>query len=374
MNIELYRSEFPITQTCCFLNHAAVSPLSQRVVRAINELCQEMATQGIRRYPQWECRIEEVRALFAKLIGANSNDIAFVTNTSEGLSIVASGYPWRQGDKVITVQPDFPSNIYPWMNLQRLGVRVVVVNRREGRFDVEDVKRAIGPGTRMLAVSSVDFSSGHYCDLKALGELCQQKGIVFCVDAIQSLGLIPMDVKDFGIHILAAGGQKWLLGPMGCGGLFVAEEVRSVIHPAHVGWKSVINEEDFFHIHFHLKHQTSRFEPGTLNLFGIYALGAAIELLLEVGVERIYERVMGLNDQFIHEMRQRGIQITSPLAPDERSGILCFSPSSDAKKLFSHFVAHGVMVSERNGKIRISPHFYNNYEDVERFFDVLDTI
>ncbi len=372
MNTQSYRSEFPITDRYCFLNHAAVSPLSRRVVRAVKELSEDMATQGIAGYPKWQARIEEVRALFSELIGARATDVAFITNTSEGISAIASGFPWRAGDKVITVQPDFPSNIYPWLNLERLGVKVITVKRRNGRFSVDEVRKATEPGVKILAVSSVDFSTGHYCDLKGLGDFCRQKGIVFCVDAIQSLGLIPMDVKRFNIDVLAAGGQKWLLGPMGCGGLFVSERIRNLVHPQVVGWKSVVDEQDFFKIQFELKKDAARFEPGTLNIFGIYALGAAMELLREVGIEDIYRRVLDLTDQFIDGLKKRGLRVTTPLEPNERSGIVCFEPQSDPKDLFTYFLSHGVMVSERNGKIRISPHFYNDSEDVERFFGVLD--
>ena len=310
---------------------------------------------------------------FAELIGAEARDVAFITNTSEGLSAIASGFPWKASDKVITVQPDFPSNIYPWMNLERLGVKLITVKRRNGRFSVDEVRKAIEPGVKILAVSSVDFSTGHYCDLKGLGDFCRQQGIVFCVDAIQSLGLIPMDVKALGIDVLAAGGQKWLLGPMGCGGLYVSERIRNLVHPQVVGWKSVVDEEDFFKIQFELKKDAARFEPGTLNVFGIYALGAAIELLMEVGIDNIYRRVIDINDQFVDGLTQRGLKITTPLERSERSGIVCFKPEADPKEVFTHFLSHGVMVSERNGKIRVSPHFYNNSEDVERFFEVLDS-
>jgi len=342
-------------------------------MESVKTLARQMSMDGIAYYSQWEAREKEVRDLLGRLIGAEARDVAFISNTSEGLSIIATGFAWRAGEKVLSIQPDFPSNIYPWMNLERVGVEVVVVKRREGRFSIKDVATALKPGVKMITVSSVDFASGHYCDLEGLGELCKEKGLILCVDGIQSIGVIPVDVKKYGIHVLAAGGQKWLLGPMGCGLLFVSHEVRDLIHPTHVGWKSVIDEEEFFDLRFELKRDCARFEPGTLNLFGIYALGAAVELLLEVGVDQIRDKVLATNDLFIQGLKSRGLKIASPLDREERSGILYFIPPGDATRCYLHLQKHNVMVSERNGKIRLSPHFYNNEDDVTHFFQALDS-
>ncbi|UCF56466.1 MAG: aminotransferase class V-fold PLP-dependent enzyme, partial [Deltaproteobacteria bacterium] len=198
-------------------------------------------------------RIREVRHLFAELIHGDPSEIAFVGNTSEGLSAIAAGLEWKKSDGVLVPKPDFPSNIYPWVNLERQGVRVHFFQRRDGWFGVEEVDKALGPGTRLLSVSSVDFATGFLCDLEALGDFCRRKGLLFCVDAIQSLGLIPIDVKRYGIHFLASGGHKWLLSAMGCGVLFVSRDVDNLVHPERVGWKSVVQEEEFFRLQFDLK-------------------------------------------------------------------------------------------------------------------------
>jgi cysteine desulfurase / selenocysteine lyase len=371
-NLERFRSEFPIVEEYTFLNHAAVSPLSRRVVRAVSALSEDCCRRGISLYPSWQERIREVRALFGALIHAEGEEIAFVGNTSDGLSAVAGGFPWKPGDKVLIPEPEFPANIYPWMNLERLGVEVRFMKRREGRIGPEDVKRSLAPGVRMISVSSVDFSTGHACNLKALGELCREKGLFFCVDGIQSLGVLPMDVKDFGIHFLSSGGHKWLLGPMGCGGLYISKEVNPLVHPLRVGWKSVEEEEDFFRVHFDLKSTAEKFEPGTLNLMGIYGLGAAMDLLFEIGLQAIRERIMELQDHFLRGLRKRDLRVVTPLGEGERSGILSFAPRGEAKALFHHLLLRKVMVSERGGLIRISPHFYNNEEDLQRFFEALD--
>ncbi|NIR14219.1 MAG: aminotransferase class V-fold PLP-dependent enzyme [Desulfobacterales bacterium] len=232
--------------------------------------------------------------------------------------------------------------------------------------------KALVPGTRLLSVSSVDFATGFLCDLEALGEFCRKKGLLFCVDAIQSLGVVPIDVKKCKIHFLASGGHKWLLSAMGCGCLFVSKDVDHLVHPAQVGWKSVVQEEEFFQIQFDLKPDALRFEPGTMNVAGIYALGAALELLMEVDVENVYAHVMALNDLLYEGLKERKVRIVTPMGTNERSGILSFIPSSNPKSLHIFLSKEMIRVSLRNQMIRLSPHFYNNKDDIDLFFQVLD--
>jgi cysteine desulfurase/selenocysteine lyase len=374
MDLSAYSAEFPIRERYVFLNHAAVAPVSHRVSRAVSSLADEMCRCGIDGYPRWMEGVGAARRQAARLLGAGAHEIAFVTNTSEGLSVIAGGLDWRVGDRVLVVRPDFPSNIYPWMDLERKGVAVNYVSRREGRIQVEDLEKALRPGTRLLTVSSVDFLSGYLADLAAMGAFCRQKGLLFCVDGIQSLGLVPVDVKSCRIHFLSAGGHKWLLGPMGCGVLYVAQEVVDLVHPTSVGWKSVRGENDFFTIRLDFKPDALRFEPGTLNLLGIHGLGAALDLLLEVGVERIFEGVLEVNDLFVQGLRRRGLKIVTPLEQASRSGILSFMPKADPEKTFYTLMEEKIMVSQRKGLIRLSPHFYNSEADVRRFFEVLDRI
>ena len=308
----------------------------------------------------------------ARLIGADASEVAFVANTSDGVSAVAQSLGWREGETVLVPRPDFPTNIYPWMHLERWGVRVRFYERREGRFDVSDVESALVPGTRLLTVSSVDFASGFACDLEALGAFCREKGLLFFVDAIQGLGALPLDVRRCGIHFLAAGGHKWLLSAMGCGLLFVAKTAQDGLVPDRVGWRSVKDEMDFDALHLDLKPDATRFEAGSLNLPGITALGASVGLLLEAGSDGIRERILALNNRFCQGLEERGLRVVTPMAPGERSGILCFEPPGDPDALWRFFAENRVSVSLRRGVIRLAPHFYNHAGDVERFFRVLD--
>ncbi|MBW1943650.1 MAG: aminotransferase class V-fold PLP-dependent enzyme [Deltaproteobacteria bacterium] len=372
MDFEGYRSQFPITNTYTFMNHAAISAPPVIVARAVQELLHEFTHSGISCYPKWMKRVEEVRGLASQLIKASPEEIAFTGNTSEGLSTVAAGLQWKNGDSILVPRPEFPANVYPWMNLERRGVKVHFFDREDGRFDIGKIEQVLVPGTRLISVSSVDFATGYHCDLEALGDYCRRKDLLLCVDAIQSLGVVPMDVKRCGIHFLAAGGHKWLLSTMGCGFLYISGEADGLLHPSRVGWKSVVEEEDFFRVHFDLKPDALRFESGSMNVAGIYALGAAMDLIMEVGVENIFRRITALNDALIRGLQDRNERIITPLDPGERSGIVSFVPSSDPKALYDYLSQEHMAVSLRNDMIRLSPHFYNNMDDIHRFFEVLD--
>jgi cysteine desulfurase / selenocysteine lyase len=367
-----YRSEFPITENYVFFNNAAISSPPLRVSQAVTELFHQHSRTGITRYPEWMKQVDRTRALFAELIHASPAEIAFTGNTSDGLNIVAGGISWKAGDRVMVTVPDFPSNVYPWVNLERMGVEPYFLQKMNGRFDSKDVQRVLRPGTRLIAVSSTDFSTGFRCDLHELGEFCRQRGILLCVDAIQSLGAVPLNVKESGIHFLACGGHKWLLSTMGIGALYISNEANDLVHPARVGWRSVQDEDDFFNLDLKLKTDARRFETGTLNISGITALGAALEMLLEIGMERIHERILGLNDSLGLGLKKRGFRITSPEDRQQRAGILCFVPD-DAADLFRYFFEHNVLVAQRGDAVRLAPHFYNDEGDIGKFFDVLDT-
>ena len=371
MDFAPYRAQFPVSREFTFLNHAATAAPPQPVVEAVAGFLAECSARGSLDYGRWLARLAGVRRRAAGLIGAADDEIAFVPNTSAGLATVAEGLRWRPGEAVLVAVPDFPTNVYPWQHLERKGVTVRFVERRSGgRLGPADVEKALVPGARLLAVSSVDYVTGFAADLPALGAFCRRQGLLFCVDAIQSLGVLPLDVKACGIHLLAAGGHKWLLGPMGSGLLFVDRSVADLIEPPLVGWKSMVDEENF-NLHFELKRDAGKFEPGTLNLPGIFGLGAALDLLQSVGVDNIRQRVLALNDRFAAGLRERGLEVVSPRGETERSGILSFCPPGDALLCFRFLAERRAVVSPRGGMIRLSPHFWNDESDVEAFFQAL---
>ena len=354
------------------MDHARVAPLPRPVQAAITAFAAEACEQGTAHYGEWLKEVEIVRARFAKLINADVSEVAFVKNTSEGLSIVANGIDWKEGDNVVVPDIEFPANVYPWMNLQRRGVEVRFVKAVRGRVPFEQITAQVNSRTRVLSISSVEFNSGFRNDLKRIGEFCKEKGIYFCVDAIQSLGVIPMDVKEFNIDFLAADGHKWMLSVEGLGGFYISKRVLEDIHPAVVGWDSVVDSADYGNYDFTLKPDATRFEEGSLNTLGIYAFGAALALLEEEGIDHIEKRVLYLGDCILEYLRHSKFKILSSTEPGERSGSVCFAGEIDYKKLAVFLRERNVIVSVRDNFVRLSPHFYNTEEEIERFFALLD--
>lgn len=372
MNLEKIRREFPVVGNRIFFDHAGVSPLPMRVRKAVNAFAEDASSFGTANYSDWMARVENVRASFARLIHAESSEVAFVKNTSEGISIVANGLDWKPGDNVVIPDVEFPSNVYPWWNLKRLGVETRFVHAVDGRVPFDDLAARVDDRTRIISVSSVECNSGFRNDLNRIGVFCKEKGILFCVDAIQSLGVLPMDVKRDHIDFLAADGHKWMLSVEGLGGFYISTEILDKIHPAVVGWGSVINPLDFMNYDFTLRPGARRFEEGSLNTLGIQAFGAALSLFHEFGVDNIERRVLSLGDGILDELRRRGLKVLNSMIPEERSGIISFTGEFDLKKFAEYMAVNRASLTARDGMVRLSPHFYNSENEIEGFFELLD--
>jgi selenocysteine lyase/cysteine desulfurase len=370
--IEKYRREFPVVENYIYLDHAGVAPASLRVKSAVEVFLRESSEGGAFHYPAWAHRVNEVRTSCARLIHAEADEIAFVKNTSHGLSLVAEGINWKAGENILFYEREFPSNIFPWQNLKRKGVEARLVPFRNGRVQIEDIERLMDSRTRMVTVSSVQFSNGFRIDLKRLGGLCRDRNILLCVDAIQSLGMIPMDVQACNVDFLSADAHKWLLGPEGIGIFYCRKELTERIAPSLIGWKSVQNEFDFDQPHLVLKRDAQRFEEGSMNLMGVFGLGAAVELLLEASIEDIEQHVLDLGDEIIEEADKRGFEILTPRERRERGGNVTFRGHFDQEAVRSGLREKGIMVNVRGGGLRVSPHFYNIESDIERLFEAID--
>lgn len=372
--LSLFRKEFPVVENCLYLDHAGVAPVPSRVKDKVGMLFEELTGWGILRYQDWQEEIERTRMSASALIGASPGEIAFIKNTSQGISIVAEGLNWEPGDNVITFDRDFPSNLYPWMNLRRKGVEVKQVSLRSGRIHVEDIERLIDSRTRVMTVSSVQSVNGFMIDLQALGELCRDREVLLFVDAIQSLGAVPMDVKKCGIDFLAADGHKWMLSPEGTGIFYCREGLSELLNPNLIGWKSVVHDHEFEKISLDLKNDAGRFEEGSLNTLGIYALGASLLLLEEAGLENIHARVLDLGDLVIGQARQRSFRVETPEERESRGGIVSFSGDFNEKKLCEELRNLNIVVNERGGALRVSPHFYNTEEEIMELFLNIDLL
>jgi cysteine desulfurase/selenocysteine lyase len=369
-----YRVEFPIAKNFIYLDHAAVAPLSKRVKDAVTEFLTEATESAYFRYSYWMDRVEGIRGRCAELVGSEKQEIAFIKNTSHGISLVAEGLDWKEGDNVIIFEKEFPSNVYPWLNLERKGVKVKFIPARGNMIYVDDVENMINAHTRLLSISSVQFSNGFRVDLERLGELCSRRKVLLFVDAIQSLGIAPLNVIASGIDFLASDGHKWLLGPEGAGIFYCRHELAELLKPSLIGWKSVVNENDYDNIDFRLKTNSLRFEEGSFNVMGITALGAAVDLVLEVGIDRISERILDLGDLIVEEAENRGLKIRSPRDRKYRAGINSIMGRFDPIVVKDRLRALGILVNVRSGAIRVAPHFYNTEDEILTFFSELDKL
>jgi selenocysteine lyase/cysteine desulfurase len=368
------RSFFPVSEDVAYFDHAGVAPISTRAQEALERYAAEATRHGAFRYaPFFESEVERVRGRAAELVGAQPDEIAFVKNTTEGLGLVAAGLDWRRGDQVVTCDLEYPSNVYPWWSLSDRGIETVMLRARDGRLPLEAVAEALSsPRVRLLALSSVEFGNGLRNDLEALGRLCSERGVLFCVDAIQSLGCIPIDVKRCEIDFLAADGHKWLCSVEGCGIFYCSQRVLDRLTPRVVGWRSVTDNHDFDRYHMQLQASAGRFEEGTPNTPGIFALGAAIDLLFELGVDAVAQRVLELTDRLVEGLAERDVELLSPRGPGEASGIVSFrSPHEAPERTAARLRSRRVCVVVRRGGVRASPHFYNDDSEIQQLLECL---
>ena len=373
MNLENIRKEFPVTSEIIFFDHARVAPLPKRVKQVVTAFIDDATRFGTAHYETWVLELERTRKKFAELINANRDEIAFVKNTSEGISIVANGFDWQLGDNVVIPDIEFPANVYPWWNLEHRGVETRMVKSVEGRVPFDELVKHVDNRTRILSISSVECNSGFRNNLNRLGTFCKEKGILFFVDAIQSLGVLPLDVKKDHIDFLSADGHKWMLSVEGLGGFYISKNVVDRIRPTTMGWGNVVNAENFMDYDFTLQKDAKKFEEGTPNTMSIHAFGAALGLLLEAGIDNIEKRVISVGNYIIAELNRRNIKIYSSTLLNERSGNISFILDKDVSKLYSFMLENKVKLTVRDGLVRFSPHFYNNEDEVLQVFDILDS-
>jgi len=360
--------EFPVTRNLAYFNHAAVAPLCRRASEAMKGLSDDACMWGSFHYDQWMACYDGFRSAAAQLIGASRGEIAITKNTSEGIATVQMGLDWKAGDKVVAFREEFPANYFPWLRLEQRGVRVEWLSIYD---PLEKIDKACA-GARLLSISFVNYLSGFRVDLKAIGEICKRHGCFYFVDAIQGLGVFPIDVREMGIHALAADGHKWLLGPEGCAILFVAQEVQDQVEPVEFGWTNIAGYNDYSCRDMTLRADAGRYEPGTLNTIGCYGLRASMELILEVGVESVGASVMNLAGRIAEGVVERGYRLMIDRTPETGSGILSFQKEGiDSRLVVRHLKDARVTAAPRQGWVRVSPHFYNSVEEVDRLLEAL---
>lgn len=356
-----------------FLNSASMAPFPAPSRDAMTALVRDQSERAYLGMEEWIKAVAETRSLAAKITGASEGEIAFIRNTSDGVSLVASGYPWREGDEVIINDLEFPSNVYPWLNLERRGVKVITVKSSDGKVTPTAIAEYLTEKTRIVAISTVQFSTGYRAGIAALGQLAREKGFLLFVDAIQSLGALPMDVKGMGVDFLSCGGHKWLCAPEGIGIFFCDKSRLDTLELTRLGWNTVKDCLNFGNIDFTIKEDAGRFEEGTANLMGIYGMRESLKLLMSHGIERNEKHILALNELLADALKRKGYNLLSPLGEGERSGIIIFSAPDGGrnKELAKKLNDAGVLVIERGAGIRVSPHFFNTPDDIERLISEL---
>jgi len=367
-NIHKIREQFPITKSKVFLNHAAQSPLPKPVADAVRRFADDFSNFGDTSI-EWN---DGGKPFFAKLIGAKPEEIAFVENTSVGLNIAANVLNYLHGSKVVTTDLEYPSVVYPWLR-KSLGVKVHYVKNVDGKILLDDMEKAVDDKTVAVAVSHVEYVNGFRHDLRALSEIAHEHGAYLIVDAIQSAGAMQIDVKKDDVDFLTTACYKWLLSPPGAGYLYVKEELVEKLEPPFVGWASVKPEVfdtiDFWDIwNLRLSETASRFEVGSPSFISLTGATEALKMVLNFGIENIQKRILKLTDHLIESVKSLGLKLQTPEESQYRSGVVNFKidkPKETAESLNRK----GIIVSARAHGLRVSPHFYNTEEEIDKFME-----
>lgn len=369
-------NHFALEAETIYLNHAAVAPWPQVTVEAVTQFARENGSIGATHYPRWMKTEAELRQRLATLINAPSpDDIALLKSTSEGLSITAQGIDWAEGENVVSIRQEFPSNRIVWESLSCRGVEVRLLDLGQSTDPESDLIALCDANTRLLAVSSVQYAAGRRMDLKRLGDFCHRENKIFVVDAIQSLGALPFDVEEIHADVVVADGHKWMLGPEGLALFYSTQAMRERLKLYQFGWHMVEHAGDFDRYDWTPAKSARRFECGSANMLGIHGLNASLGLLLEIGLEAVHQRIEENCSLIVANIKERGFRLLTPENPQQRAGIVTFHVEGEENgALQLQLMEAKVICANRGGGIRFSPHFYNTAEEIDTAFRRLDNL
>ena len=361
------RTQMPVTERYAYFDHAAVGPLPAPAAAAMGDYAADFRDHGDVRWPKWRGRVEACRRGLASLLNAGEKEVAVIRNTTEAIGLVAEGLDWREGDNVVVPACEFPSNLLPWRNLKSRGVEVREVDAPDERLDAAAVRDACDARTRLVAASWVGYATGWRNNPADLCEVAHGAGALFLLDAIQGLGVLPLDVNAVPVDFLAADGHKWLLGPEGAGVLYVRGSRLPDLRPLLVGWNSVAEAGNYGAATLTLKDSAARYEGGTYATACAAGLAASLNLLEPIPVADRARRLLALTDRLTDGLRSAGCAIASDRGGDRRSGIVAFAPpGGDAQACASRLLEAGVVVRVRHGRVRAAPHVYTSDEEADR--------
>jgi len=372
INKEEVRKLYPyLNSGKIYFNHAAISPFSTRVIKRINEYLVERSETDIENYDRTQKTIYNCKLKIGHLLNVEPDRIAFVDNTSNGLNILAQGINWQPGDRIILNDIEFPSNVYPFLNLKKYGVEIDFVKSKNGVVSSEDIINAIKPTTKLISISFVQYLSGYKANLDLIGEVCHVNKIIFCVDAIQGLGALQLDVPKCKIDFLACGTQKWLMSLQGLAFIYISEELQDILSHKYVGWQSVENSWTLLNYDLVLKKSADAFQNGTISIIGVNGFDETLAMFFDLGFDNIENEVLDNTLYFIKGLKVKGIH---PIIDDDNiknlSGIVSIKPGNP-KETFDKLFNLDIVCSLREGYIRFSPHFYNTKDEIDKVLSII---
>jgi cysteine desulfurase / selenocysteine lyase len=370
--IKKARSFFPYLKNgIIYFNYASTAPISTIVKERISEFIQERSEDALDDYWAFKAVADETKNILGDMINCSGDRIAFLDNTANGIICLARGIDWKPGDRIILNDIEFPANVYPFLQLKEKGVEIDILKSKNGIVTAEQIIGAIQPGTKLISVSFVQFLSGYRIDLEKIGKVCKEKGIIFCVDSIQGLGAIRLDVEKCNIDFLANGTQKWMLGLQGLAFICVRKELQDKMKSAPIGWLAVKDAWDLLRFDLTPKETAERFQPGTLNNLGIYAFNSSMKFLKEFGFDEIEKQILSNSKYFIDELENIGHKSPLYSLPEKHlSGIVSFK-TKNGQKILEHLNQKKIVCSLREGYIRFAPHFFNTIQDIDFVVDTL---
>lgn len=366
MDIEKAKNLFPYLKTNkIYFNHAAIGPLSTPVVEKIKKHLKERSYTKLNNFDSLLENSKSAKKKLAQMFNCDPKRLAWGDNVANGMNLLAQGLDWQQGDRIILNDIEFPSNVYPFLNLQKQGVEVDFVHTKKGIFSVFDYEKLITPKTKLISVSAVQFLSGFRVDLKALGNLCKKHNIIFAVDSIQAAGAINIDVQQSNVDFMVGGTQKWLLGLTGLSYLFVSEKLQNKITQRNVGWASVNNPWKLIEYDLTLNPTAARYQTGTLSSIGIAAIDASLDIFLSFGKEIIEKKIISNSKYLIEQLSNIGIKPLLLNQPEKNiAGIVTF-PTKNPKEILNGLKSKNITGEMRVEMIRLSPHFYNTKDEID---------
>jgi selenocysteine lyase/cysteine desulfurase len=368
------RSLFPAAQKYTYLNSAAVAPLPTVAVKAVTSQLEDASNNGSINMDSWCATKNRARGLVAEMLGVRSEEIAFMRNTSDGFSGVAAGMKWRKGDNIVTFSREFPANFYPWRMLRdNFGVEIRVCEEKDGRIDSDELVALIDANTRLVSISAVQYSTGFRIDLERIGKAARKWDALFAVDIIQAFGVLPFDLPAQFVDIASGASYKWLCSPEGCGIFYLGERATGRVKPNCAGWQSVGKPWDFDDLEQDFKPNSLAWETGMGGSALFYGLEQSLKLLSESGAEKIASYLEELTDFLCEILPTERYEIVSSRSKGEKSQIVCIENRKgfSSNVVAEHLRRENIIVSPRGSRIRIAPHFFNNWEDIEKLVENL---